>query len=187
MGNKLNFKSYLINENKAALGQRFGDVLNQVHDLVQNAQNMGSRLTTKKAETVVNIIRRIIHAPWSEDLHKYLKSLQKCGVAIMRAIEEKDDLPSVLAGVAGELEKMSSKLGTPANNLGSDEMSQGSEDEGPAPPEHKEDDGDTANEPPQNPEQEPAGAQPGQQPPPGGQPGMPPGAPPMPPGMPPQA
>jgi hypothetical protein len=156
---KLDFKDFFLNENKQILGHKVGDILTSVQDLTQNAQNMGTRLLVKRATTVVNMIRRILHAPWNDENLKYLKKLQKVGVAIMKAIDEKDDLPSVIAGCESELEKLSQKMHVPVHNLGSDQTA----DSG--------DDGLGTSQPPQ-PE---AGSQPGQMPPPGGQPGAPPG------------
>ena len=43
----------------------------------------------KNAEDIANQIRKILHASWPRSEHKYLKVLQKCGVALMKAIEDK--------------------------------------------------------------------------------------------------
>lgn len=175
----VDFKGFLLNEDKAYLGQRIGYVLDALHDLSDNMQAMGTRQQVKNAEAVVHQIRRILHSGWREEEEKYLKKLQKAAVAIMRAIEEKDDLPSIVQGATAEIEKVQGDLGTPIHSLGTPEQEEEapseSPDSGVSEPQGKED---------QQNQQQPApppGAAPGEMPPPGGQPGtQPPQAPPPP-------
>ncbi len=178
---KLHFKDFLLNENKQILGHKVADILTAVQDLADNGQNMGTRLLVKRATTVVNMIRRILHSPWNDENQKYLKVLQKAGVALMKAIDEKDDLPGTIAGVSEELGKLSQKMHIPVHNLGSDQGSSDADDGlGTSEPPQDE-------QPPEEPPAEEAGSQPGQMPGPGGQVGAPPEAPPPPgqqPGMP---
>jgi hypothetical protein len=186
---EIGFRDFLLNENRAYLGQRLGDILNALQDLNDNAQGLGTRQLVSNSENIVNQIRRILHTRWSDREEPHLKTLQKVGVGIMKAIEEKDDLPGVLQSASQEVEQLMGRLDVPANKLATPpetESPQG--DDGkqePSPPE----------EPPSEPTQAPQGApQPGPQAPaPGGMPqpmppaGGPPAAPggpmpPMPPG-----
>jgi len=166
----MDFKEFLLLEQRAYLGQKVGDILTAIHDLRDDAKSMGSRNLIKYSEKVVNQIRRILHQHWPREEIKHLKVLQKVAVALMKAIDEKDDLPGVVSSVAQELEKLSGKLGVPIHQLGTpDKRSEGPEDDkqGTAPPPEKE-----------SPEQAPAA-------PPGGEGGPAPGG--MPPGQPPPA
>ena len=113
----MRFKEFILNENTAYLGQRISDILNAIHDLNQNAEGMGPRQLASQGEGVVNQIRRILHTHWDQKEKKYLPSLQKAGVAIMKSIEEKGDLKNVLQGASGELEEIVNKMGTPQNRL----------------------------------------------------------------------
>lgn len=115
----MRFKHFILNEDHVYLSQKIGDILNAVHDLEQNVDGMGNRQLTSNAESIVNQIRRILHTSWNKSEIKYLQILQKAGVSIMKAIEEKDDLRSVLTGVSGILEKTLGGLDTPINDLGS--------------------------------------------------------------------
>jgi hypothetical protein len=119
----MQFRNFLLNEDHAYLGQRVGDILNALHDLTENGQHMGTRLLMLQAEGIVQQIRRILHTHWEKSEMKYLPILQKVGVAIMKSIDgknrEKTDLLEILQGAQSEIEKMSSDLGTPLNNLAS--------------------------------------------------------------------
>lgn len=152
---ELQFKDFLLNENKHYLGERMGDILSALHDLNQNVSAMGTRQQVNNAENISNQIRKILHGNWSKKNDKYLKSLQKVGVAIMRAIEEKDDLVNVLQGSASELEKTLGDMGVPINSLGTKDVSASADNSGVAEPQAE----------PEQPQQN----QQGQQPPPQGQ------------------
>lgn len=115
----MEFRGFLLNESKLYLGQKIGDVLNALQELIENMQGMGTRHLMTNAEQIANQIRRILHSNWGKEEVKYLPSLQKAGAAIMRAIEEKDDLTGILPSVTQELQQTMNKLGTPMNDLGS--------------------------------------------------------------------
>jgi len=171
----MSFKYFLLNENKVYLGQRVGDILNAVQDLEENGSSMGTRQMVKNAEGIVNQIRRILHTNWPKDQEENLKRLQKAGVAVARAIEEKDDLEGVITSVKGELEEVSGDLGVPIQQMGKPEKGKEPEAEGEeetmAPPQGEEE---------AQPGQEQQPMQPQQQ----MQPGMPMPQQPMQPGMP---
>jgi len=114
----MQFKHFLLNEEKSYLGQRISDVLTALHDLQEDIENLGSRHINRMAESIVNQIRRVLHSNWSEKQHKSLKHLQKAGVAIMKAIEEKGDIKAVLASATQEIEELSGKLGHPVSDIG---------------------------------------------------------------------
>jgi len=120
----INFKQFLLNESQAHLGHKIGDILNGIQDLLQNYEGMGQRHVTRSSEQIVNMIRRIIHTNWPQDQEKNLKALQKSGVGIMRAIEEKGDLKDILQSVSSDLQKVATKMGLPANSLGTPEGTQ---------------------------------------------------------------
>lgn len=117
----MNFKDFLITEADAYFAQRVSDLLNALQDLNDSAGDMGTRHLVSNAQGIVNQIRRVIHTHWSQSQEPNLKTLQKCGVAIMKAIEEKDDLPSVLKACQAHLEALSGKQGKPSNSLGPEE------------------------------------------------------------------
>lgn len=121
MKKDIGFKYFLLNEDKVYLGQKIGDILNALQELVENGKAIGARQLVKNSEAIVNQIRRILHSEWQKEDEKYLKSLQKIGVSIMRAIDEKDDLNSILAGASSALEKVQGDLGTPINSLSTPE------------------------------------------------------------------
>jgi len=109
----MRFKQFLLNESQAYLGQKVGDILTAAQELRDDANNMGTRDLTRFSERIVNQIRRILHSNWPREEKKHLLTLQKVGVALMKSIEEKDDLPGTIAGCATSLEKLVANLGVP--------------------------------------------------------------------------
>lgn len=103
----MQFKDYLLQEDKAFLDQRLSDILSAIQDLNDSSDNMGVRHLVSNAEKIVKQIRRTVHTHWPEKEESRLKTLQKCGVAIMKAIEEKDDLQGVLKSCQENLEEIS--------------------------------------------------------------------------------
>lgn len=124
----IHFKNFLLNEQKEYLGHKVGDILSAVHDLLENGVNLSILQLVKNGKNIVNQIRKIIHSNWTTEELQYLKKLQKIAVAIMRGIDEKEDLKQILMDVSHELEKLSKKLGTPIHHLATS-----AEDEGEAP------------------------------------------------------
>jgi hypothetical protein len=106
----MRFKHFLLNEDGSArtgfLAQKIGDLLSALQDLDQNAGHIGTRQQVKNTEEIVNYIRRILHTHWEKSEEEYLRVLQKVGVALMRAIDEKDDLPSIITSATQEIEKI---------------------------------------------------------------------------------
>ena len=162
----IDFRDYLLNEDRAYFGERIGDLLNAVQDLVDNGASMGTRQLVKKSEGIVNQIRRIVHTNWPKKEEKNLEKLQDIGCAISRAIEEKDDLINVLTSIKGSLEELSADLGMPVQQSGEGEKPEEEEPEESQSPEPT----PQQSQPPQQPQQQPP---PNMGAPPGGQPGMP--------------
>jgi hypothetical protein len=115
------FKSFLLHENKYYLGQKAGDLLTALQSLGDDASNIGNRTLIRAVQGIVNQIRRILHGRWDDGDFKYLKVLQKIGVALCKAIDEKEDIATVLSSAGTELEDLLSKMGVPVNSLGSEE------------------------------------------------------------------
>lgn len=115
----MRFKSYLLCEENDYLGSKIGDILNSVQDLTQGSGNMGARHLSRLAESICGEIRGILRSRWSLPQLPILERIQRVGVALMKAIEEKGDLGGTLASAQHELESLSGKLGVPLNQMGS--------------------------------------------------------------------
>lgn len=113
----MEFRDFLLVESEQYFAQRVADILSALQDLNDSAEDMGTRHLVSNAQTIVNQIRRIIHTHWPQSEEPGLKTLQKCGVAIMRAIEEKDDLPGVLKACQAHMESLSGRQGKPSNSI----------------------------------------------------------------------
>lgn len=125
------FRSYLLNENLHYLGVRTGDVLSALQDLNDDAAQLGNKALIRACQGIVNQIRRILHGRWDEEDVKYLEKLQKVGVAIMKGIDENEDMAEVIVSSVQELENLIEKLQTPINSLGSEDTSAGEEESVP--------------------------------------------------------
>lgn len=125
----MRFKDFLIHENKYYLGQKAGDLLTAAQSLGEDAPNLGNRALIRGAQGLINQIRRIVHSRWDDEDLKYLKTLQKIGVALCKAIDEKTDMGEVISSVTQALEEMLGEMEVPVNNLGSEEEA-GDEDVG---------------------------------------------------------
>ena len=110
----MEFKKFILNENKAYLGEKIGDILSALHNLKEVSPNLGSKQISSMAYTIVNQIRRILHSDWPGD-KKSLLNLQKIGTSIMKSIEEKQDLLETIESATQEMEKLSADLGVPVN------------------------------------------------------------------------
>lgn len=126
----MRFKHFLLNESQAYLGQKVGDILTAAQELRDESGNMGTRDLTRFSERIVNQIRRILHSNWPREEKKHLATLQKVGVAVMKAIEEKDDLPGTIAGITTLLEKLVANLGVPIHKLASTDVAPEEDDTG---------------------------------------------------------
>ena len=113
----MEFKNFLIVEQQGYLSQRVGDVLTGIHELIQGGKQIGTRQLVRHSQGIINQIRKILHSSWSRIEYKYLRKLQKCGVALAKCIDEKGDLNEVLNSVRQEIEELLKKLGEPINTL----------------------------------------------------------------------
>ena len=112
-----NFKWFILNEAQAYMGQKVGDILTALQELRDDTNKMGTRDLVRFSERIVNQIRRILHSTWPKEEKKHLLALQKIAVAIMKAVDEKDNLPEIIAGSTLAMEKLVGKLGVPINKL----------------------------------------------------------------------
>jgi hypothetical protein len=129
----MEFKSFLLTEQKEYFANRVNNILTGIHELLAAKKQMGAKQMVRNAEDVANQIRKVLHTSWPRSEHKHLKVLQQCGVALMKAIEDKGDLPDVFNSVRAELEKLSHKLRIPANKLGTGREETPKRPEGPPP------------------------------------------------------
>jgi len=126
----MEFKKFLLTEQHEYLSGKIGDVLTGVHELIQGGKQIGARQLVRHSEGIVNQIRKILHTSWPRTEYKYLRKLQKCGVALAKCIDEKGDLQDTLNSVRHEIEQLSHKLGEPINTLGTSKKRKPKENDG---------------------------------------------------------
>ncbi len=110
----MEFKKFILNENKVYLGKKIGDILSALHNLKEVSPNLGNKQISNMAERIVDQIRRILHSDWPGNKKSLLK-LQKIGTAIMKSVEEKQDLLETIEGATQAMEQLSAELGVPVN------------------------------------------------------------------------
>ncbi len=125
----MEFKNFLLIEQKQYLSEKIGDVLTGIQELITGGKQIGTRQLVRHTEGIVNQIRKILHSSWPRSEYKYLRQIQKCGVALMKCIDEKGDLREVLNSVRVALEQMSEKIGDPVNRLGTPKKIQDQEEQ----------------------------------------------------------
>lgn len=121
---KPNFKIYLLNESKSHLGQKIGDILTALQSLSEDSPHLGSRQLLQASKGIANQIRKTVKDDWPDTETATLRILQKVGIALMKAIDENGDLKDVIPSAVQELQKASSDLGEPVNDLGSQDNPQ---------------------------------------------------------------
>ena len=113
----MEFKEFIIKENSSYFGQKISNILSAIQDLNETLSTMGTKHIVSNSQSIVNQIRRIIHTKWTDKEERDLLVLQRCAVAIMRAIEEKDDLKSILQACEQQMEEVLSRYDVPINNI----------------------------------------------------------------------
>ena len=114
-----NFKQFLLLENEQFLAVQMNNVLQDLQDLQDEIENIGTKNLVKTSQLIANNIRNIIKSHWEISTNKPLVSLQKCGVAILKAIQEKSDLKDVFPSLIEEIQKAISQMKEPVNRIAS--------------------------------------------------------------------
>lgn len=110
-----NFRTYVLNENKVYLAKEIGDVLNSSQELSDEVNKIGTRNLVRYGQIIVNKARGILQGHWGNENRKFLKSLQKCAVALAKSIDENDNIEDVLKSTIDTLQKVIDKMGVPVN------------------------------------------------------------------------
>ena len=113
------FKNFLLFENEQFLSDQMNDVLSALQDLQEEIENIGTRNLVRTSQVIANNIRNIVKSHWEISSEKPLISLQKCGVAILKAIQEKSDLKEIIPSVIEEIQKAIEQIGQPVNKIAS--------------------------------------------------------------------
>lgn len=121
LNNGMRFKEFILTEAEDYFVQRISNVLDALQELNDAAGDMGARHLVSNSQTIVNQMRRIIHTHWPQSEKPGLETLQKCAVAIMKAIDEKDDLQGVLKASQAHLEALAGRQEKPSNRLATED------------------------------------------------------------------
>lgn len=116
---EINFKNYLLIENKALFSQRLGDIMNALQELIENPVKIGK---DKSAKKIADEIRsRFLKTKWSSSLEGNLLILRNCAANILMSLdpkkENRKDLDVVLRACLSKLNQISNNLESPINNI----------------------------------------------------------------------
>jgi hypothetical protein len=106
----MEFKSFLIESKRNYLADKVSQILSDAQELTSAGKQLGARNLIDYSTELVGKIRTLIHSSFPRSDRKFLISLQKVGVAIMKSIDEKGDLNQTLVDAIAELEKIQEKL-----------------------------------------------------------------------------
>ena len=113
----LDFRSFVLNENRAFLGKEIGNILTSLQEIQEEASKIGTKNLVRFTDKIVCQVRSLLGGHWSGDDIKFLKSMQKVGVALSKALEENDNLEQTIGSCISEIESTLKKMNVPVNNL----------------------------------------------------------------------
>lgn len=114
----LDFKSFVYKETKEYLGDELGRILNSIQSLADDAKKIGADKLIEYSKRLVSDIRAVVGGHWLPEDIKYLQVLQKIGVELAKALQEKGDLETKLISATQALQSTVKEMGVPINDLG---------------------------------------------------------------------
>jgi len=118
----MNFKEFLMMEDKQDLGKKIGPILDALQGLMANAGKK-NQATITATENIISMIQSVANNPIYDESIPYLQKFGDIGVYISKSLygEIDEDIPSVLQKSIASIQKMVEKLGVPINSLGVDD------------------------------------------------------------------
>ena len=115
----MNFKDFLINENKMDLGIKIGDILNSITALSVDMDKQGKKLNVF-AEDIISRVQAILRSGWSPELKQYLQQIRNAVIEVCKSLDGSSEkpLPDALKVFSAGLQKIAVNLGTPINDIG---------------------------------------------------------------------
>ena len=116
----MNFKEFLLTENKSDLGEKLGYILNSIENLAQDIDKQGTKLNVF-AEDIVSRVKGILRSDWPSELKQYLIQIRNAITIVCKSLDgsNKMPLPDALKSFSEELKKIAQSLGSPINDIAS--------------------------------------------------------------------
>ena len=115
---ELDFKTFVLNENRIFLGKEIGNIFTALQEIQDEAKKIGTKNLVRFSEKIVSQIRNLLGGHWSDDDLKFLRGMQKIGVALAKSLEDNDNLEGVILSSVGEVQNILKKMNVPINDLG---------------------------------------------------------------------
>lgn len=113
----LDFKSFVLNESRVFLGQEIGKILTALQEIQEEAKKIGTKNLVRFTDRIVCQIRSLLGGHWSDDDVKFLKPMQKAGVALAKALDTSDNLEEIIGSCVNEIQAILNKMKVPVNTL----------------------------------------------------------------------
>ena len=115
----MNFKLFLLNENKSDLGLKLGNIINAIDDLSQDIDKKGQKLNVF-ADDIIARVKAILRSDWPSELSQYLKQIRNALIVICKSMDGSNEmpLPEALKIFLKQLKKISENLGSPITDVG---------------------------------------------------------------------
>jgi hypothetical protein len=110
----MEFKNFLLNENKSDFAVKVGEILSALQDVYLDIDVMTKKDIFVYVINIVNNIRPLLKKDIGAN---YLISLQKIATALMKDYDEKNDPKDNIYSSVEELKSLLSSVGLPINKI----------------------------------------------------------------------
>mgnify|MGYP003332607268 CR=1 FL=1 len=110
----MEFKDFLLGENKSYFAVKTGDILSSLQDIYSDADVLDKKNIYTYIKNIVNQIRPLLKINIDKN---YLLVLQKVAVSLMKDVDEKNDPKDTIQSSIKELESLLSSNGVPINKI----------------------------------------------------------------------
>jgi hypothetical protein len=114
----LNFRNFILNENRQFLGLEIGKIKSSLETLSGQVKEIGTKNLVSMADKIVTKIRSLLGGHRESSDYKFLLDLQTVGVNLAKALDKNDNLEQVISSSAQQLGTTMKNMGVPTNDLG---------------------------------------------------------------------
>lgn len=120
----MNFKQFLLTEDKSDLGLKIGNIVNAIDDISKDIDHKGQKLNVFADDIIVRV-KSILRTDWPSELIQYLKQIRSALIIVCKSMDgsNKTPLPEAMVSFSKQLKKIADGLGAPLTDIGTPPMS----------------------------------------------------------------